>query len=78
MGNLITIISELNLRTVNITLDTLHILLTLAIYLTLVIVIWLTRIDPCSDRMICDIRDNKRDPDTDIPRCLSGSAGSRA
>ena len=75
MGN---IISSVNIRTINVTWDTLHILLTLAIYLTLVIFIWLTRIDPCGDRMIRDIRDNKRDPDTDIPRCLSGSARSRA
>ena len=78
MGNLITIISELNLRTVNITLDTLHILLTLAIYLTLVIFIWLTRIDPCGDRGLHDRMDSKRDTDTDIPKYLFGSAGSRA
>ena len=73
MVNLISAISKFDLKTINITWDTLQILSTIAIYLTLVIFIWLTRIDPCSDKMIHDIRDIQSGPHTDIPQCLAGS-----
>ena len=39
---------------VDITWDSLHIILTLAIYLTLIIFIWVTRIDPCRSGQILD------------------------
>ena len=67
MGN---ITSVLDVKTVTITWDSLHILLTLAIYITLIVFIWITRIDPCGDKMLRDNVNNRRDPDTDIPRCL--------
>ena len=38
--------------TVNITWDTVHIMLTLAIYVTLIIFIWATGIIPCRDRTL--------------------------
>ena len=52
---------------VDITWDSLHIILTLAIYVTLVIFIWVTKIDPCKDNQI---RDNIKEKDSEIPRCL--------
>ena len=75
MGNLISVFE---MKTVTITLDSLHILLTLAIYITLIIFIWITRIDPCGDKMLCDNVNDRRGSDTDIPRCVSGPAGSHA
>ena len=53
--------------TVNITWDTLHIVLTLAIYVTLIIFIWITKLNPCKDSQRRDIR---REKDSQIPRCL--------
>ena len=53
--------------TVDITLDTLHIILTLAIYLTLIIFIWVTKLNPCKDSQR---RDNIKEKDSEIPRCL--------
>ena len=53
--------------TVDITWDSLHIILTLAIYVTLIIFIWITRIDPCRKSQTCD---NTKDKDSEIPRCL--------
>ena len=53
--------------TVDISWDSLHIVLTLAIYITLVIFIWVTKIDPCRDSQICD---NIKNNDSEIPRCL--------
>ena len=53
--------------TVDITWDSLHIILTLAIYITLIIFIWVTKIDPCRDSQI---RDNIKNKDSEIPGCL--------
>ena len=53
--------------TVNIMWDTLHIVLTLAIYVTLIIFIWVTGLNPCQDSQRKDI---KRERDSQIPRCL--------
>ena len=53
--------------TVNITWDTVHIVLTLAIYVTLIIFIWATGLNPCQDSQRQDI---KRERDSQIPRCL--------
>ena len=53
--------------TVDITWDSLHIILTLAIYVTLIIFIWVTRIDPCRNGQT---HDNIKDKDSEIPRCL--------
>ena len=52
---------------VNITWDTLHIVLTLAIYVTLIIFIWITKLNLCKDSLRRDIR---REKDSQIPRCL--------
>ena len=43
-----------DVTTINITWDSLHIILTLAIYITLIIFIWVTKIDPCRDSQIHD------------------------
>ena len=59
--------SVFEVTTVDITWDSLHIILTLAIYVTLIIFIWVTKIDPCRDSQICD---NIKDKDSEIPRCL--------
>ena len=56
-----------DVTTIDITWDSLHIILTLAIYITLIIFIWVTKIDPCRDSQI---RDNIRNKDSEIPRCL--------
>ena len=53
--------------TVNITWDTVDIVLTLAIYLTLIIFIWVTGLNPCRDSQRKDI---KRERDSQILRCL--------
>ena len=53
--------------TVNITWDTVHIVLTLAIFVTLIIFIWATGLNPCRDSQRQDI---KRERDSQIPRCL--------
>ena len=60
-----------DVTTINITWDGLHIILTLAIYITLVIFIWVTRIDPCRDSQILE---NVRNKDSEIPRCLTWQA----
>ena len=53
--------------TVDIMWDSLHIILTLAIYVTLVIFIWVTKLNPCKDSQR---RDNIKEKDSEIPRCL--------
>ncbi len=53
--------------TVIIMWDMVHIVLTLAIYMTLIIFIWATGINPCQDSQRQDI---KRERDSQIPRCL--------
>ena len=53
--------------TVDITWDSLHIILTLTIYVTLIIFIWATQIDPCRKSRICEII---KEIDSEIPRCL--------
>ena len=53
--------------TVNITWDTVHIVLTLAIYVTLIIFIWATGLILCRDSQRQYI---KRERDSQIPRCL--------
>ena len=63
--------SVFDVSTINITWDSLHILLTLTIYITLVIFIWVTRIDLCRDN---SIRENVRNKDSEIPRCLTWQA----
>ena len=75
MGNLVSVF---DVRTVTITWDSLHILLTLAIYVTLLIFIWITRIDPCRDNMLCENVNRRRHPNTDIPKCLLGLGGVHA
>ena len=54
-------------RTVIVTWDTLHIVLTLSIFVTLIVFIWITRLDPCqkSTWKVEDINTDK-----EIPRCL--------
>ena len=42
--------------TVSITWDTVHIVLTLAIYMTLIIFIWATGLNPCRDSQRQDIQ----------------------
>ena len=59
--------SVLETSTVNITWDTVHIILTLAIYVTLITFIWVTKLNPCRDSQRRDI---KREKDSQIPRCL--------
>ena len=54
--------------TVDITWDSLHIILTLAIYVTLIIFIWVTRIDPCRKSQTHEII---KETDSEIPRCLA-------
>ena len=75
MGNLMRVF---DVSTETITWDSLHILLTLAIYVTLLMVIGKTRIYLCRDNMLRDNVNGRRDPDTDIPKCLSGKAGVHA
>ena len=60
-----------DVSTISITWDSLHIILTLPIYITLVIFIMITRIDPCRDNSICE---NVRNKDSEIPRCLTWQA----
>ena len=54
-------------KTVIVTWNTLHIILTLSIFITLVIFIWITRLDPCqkSTWKCEDINTDKN-----VPRCL--------
>ena len=54
-------------KTMIVTWDTLLIILTLSIFITLVIFIWITRLDPCQkSKWKCeDINTDKK-----IPRCL--------
>ena len=59
------VLSVFDVSTINITWGSLHILLTLAIYITLIIFIWITKIDPCRDSQICDDIKNK---DLEFPR----------
>ena len=68
------ILSVFDVSTINITWDSLHILLTLTIYITLVIFIWVTRIYPCRDPSFCDNVNRNKDPDIEIPRCLTWQA----
>ena len=75
MGNLVSVF---NVSTVTITWDSLHILLTVTIYVTLLIFIRITRIDLCRDNVLRENVNGKRDPDTDIPKCLLGLAGVHA
>ena len=66
------VLNVFDISTINITGDSLHILLTLAIYITLVIFIWVTRIDPCRDNSIHENMSRNKDPE--IPRCLTWQA----
>ena len=66
------VLSVFDVSIINITPDSLHILLTLAILITLVIFIWVTRIDPCRDNSICENMSRNKDPE--IPRCLTWQA----
>ena len=68
------ILSVFDVSTINITWDSLHILLTLAIYITLVVFIWVTRIDPCRDHSLRENVNRNKDPDIEIPRCLTWQA----
>ena len=54
-------------KTVIVTWDTLHIVLTLSIFVTLIVFIWITRLDPCQKSTLKyeDINSDK-----EIPRCL--------
>ena len=60
-------------KTVIVTWDTLHIILTLSIYLTLVIFIWITKLDPCQRNSWHDNYYESEDlnADEEIPRCLT-------
>ena len=68
------ILSVFDVSTINITWDSLHILLTLAIYITLVVFIWVTRIDPCRDHSLCENVNRNKDPDIEVPRWLTWQA----
>ena len=68
------ILSVFDVSMINITWDSLHILLTLTIYITLVIFIWVTRIDPCRDHSLRENVNRNKDPDIEIPRCLTWQA----
>ena len=57
----------LEASTVSITWDMVHIVLILAIYVTLIIFIWVTGLNPCRDSQRKDI---KREKDFQISRCL--------
>ena len=59
--------SVFEVTTVDITWDSLHIILTLAIYVTLIIFIWITRIDPYRKSWT---RYNTNEKISEIPRCL--------
>ena len=63
-----------NTDTVIVTWDTLHMMLTLAIYITLIILIWATKMDPCKDNVLHEGKCGRESPDRDIPKCLSGQA----
>ena len=45
--------------TVNITWDTVPIVLTLAIYITVIIFVWVTKLNPCRDSQRRDIKREK-------------------
>ena len=49
MGN---VLSVFDTDTTIVTWDTLHMMLTLAIYITLLIFIWPTKMDPCKDNVL--------------------------
>ena len=66
------VLSVFDVSTINITWDSLHILLTLAINITLVVFIWVTRIDLYRDNSICKNVNRNKDPE--IPRCLTWQA----
>ena len=68
------ILSVFDVSMINITWDSLHILSTLAIYITLVVFIWVTRIDPCRDHSLRQNVNRNKDPDIEIPRCLTWQA----
>ena len=68
------ILSVFNMSTINITQDSRHILLTLPIYMTLVVFIWVTRIDPCRDHSLCENVNRSKGPDIEIPKYLTWQA----
>ena len=77
MGNVVSSVTDIfDTKTIIVTWDTLHIMLTLAIYITLVIFIWATKLDPCKKNVLSDECYERERPDVDkgIPRCLSGQS----
>ena len=77
MGNIFNNVSDIfDTKTIIVTWDTLHIMLTLAIYITLVIFIWATKLDPCKKNVLSDECYERESPDADkgIPRCWAGQA----
>ena len=55
MGNIFSNVSDVfDAKTIIVTWDTLPILLTLAIYITLVIFIWATKLDPYKRNVLSD------------------------
>ena len=62
-------------KTVIMTWDTLHLNLTLSIYVTLVIFIWITRLDPCQKNSWFDKYYESEDLNTDkeILSCLAAN-----
>ena len=68
------ILSVFDVSTIHITWDSLHILLTLPIYITQGIFIWVTRIDPCRDHSLGENVNRNKDPDIEILECLTWQA----
>ena len=77
MGNVFSNVTGIfDTTTIIVTWDMLHIMLNLAIYVTLVIFIWATKLDPCKKNVLSDECYEREWPGADkgILRCLAKQA----
>ena len=67
MYNILDNILHADEKTVIVTWDAIHIMLTLLVLIALIILIWLSRLNKCIDS---EWRHEGNDDDCDIPKCI--------
>ena len=65
----ITDIFNVNESTVIVTWDTLHILMTLVMFITILVLAWIAKFDPCNKRKN-EGRNGSMSAESGIPRCI--------
>ena len=65
----ITDIFNVNESTVIVTWDTLHILMTLIMFITILVLAWIAKFDPCNKRKY-EGRNGSMSAEDGIPRCI--------